>query len=229
MNSFLFLFSLLFLFCLQVAISVPADPLVFALKDEAILQPKRVLMIVGDLSEDYEVMVSYQALTMVGVHVDTTSPGRLAGEFIQTAVHDTEAGLQTYSEKRGHLFRLNANFTDVADIAAEKYDGLLVPGGRAPEQLSIDTKVLSTVRKFFSTGKPVGTICHGPVVLAAARVLEGRSCAGYIGISPIISLAGAKYVDLKADEATVDGNLVSAPTWNAHPSWLREFLKILFA
>jgi protease I len=184
---------------------------------------KKILMLVGDFVEDYEVMVPFQALTMVGHTVHAVCPDKPAGATVRTAVHDFE-GDQTYSEKPGHNFTLNAAF---AEIRPEGYDALVVPGGRAPEYIRLNPKVLDMVRHFAQAGKPMAAICHGAQLLAAAGVLKGKSCSAYPAVGPDVTGAGGRFVDLPVDQAHVDGNLVSAPAWPAHPDWLRKFLQVL--
>jgi protease I len=184
---------------------------------------KKILMIVGDFTEDYETMVPFQALQMVGHIVHAVCPGKKAGDKVRTAIHDFE-GDQTYTEKPGHNFVLNATF---ADVVAERYDALVIPGGRAPEYLRLNADVLKIVRHFFDTNKPVAAICHGPQILAAAGVLTNRTCSAYPAVGPDVTLAGGKFADIAVTDAVTEGNLVSAPAWPAHPAWLREFLKLL--
>jgi protease I len=184
---------------------------------------KKILMIVGDFVEDYEVMVPFQALQMVGHTVHAVCPGKKAGERVRTAVHDFE-GDQTYSEKPGHNFTLNATFDEVKP---ETYDALVIPGGRAPEYIRLNEKVLEAVRHFSKANKPIAAICHGAQVLAAAGVIGGKACSAYPAVGPDVKIAGGKYMDIPVDQAHVDGNLVSAPAWPAHPEWLAKFLKVL--
>jgi protease I len=184
---------------------------------------KKILMLVGDFVEDYEVMVPFQALQAVGHTVHAVCPERKKGDSVATAVHDFE-GDQTYSEKPGHRFALNASF---ADVNPEAYDALVVPGGRAPEYIRLNDRVLEIARHFFEAGKPVAAICHGLQLLAAAGVLEGRRCTAYPACGPEVSAAGGEYADVAVHEAVVDGMLVSAPAWPAHPAWIAEFLKVL--
>jgi protease I len=184
---------------------------------------KKILMLVGDFVEDYEVMVPFQALLMIGHTVHAVCPDRKAGQKVRTAVHDFE-GDQTYSEKPGHNFTLNATFSEVR---AADYDALVIPGGRAPEYLRLNESVLQIVRQFAEAGKPIAAICHGAQLLAAAGVLKGKSCSAYPAVGPEVRTAGGKFVDLAADKAHVDGNLVSAPAWPAHPQWLARFLRLL--
>ncbi len=184
---------------------------------------KRILMLVGDYVEDYEVMVPFQCLLTVGHAVDAVCPGKKAGDTVRTAIHDFE-GDQTYSEKRGHNFTLNATFDEVRP---EAYDALVIPGGRAPEYIRLNERVLQMVRHFAGAGKPIAAICHAAQVLAAAGVLEGRSCSCYPAVSPDVARAGGKWVNCAVDQAHVDGNLVTAPAWPAHPAWLARFLEVL--
>ena len=184
---------------------------------------KKILMIVGDFVEDYEVMVPFQALLMVGHTVHAVCPGKKAGEKVRTAIHDFE-GDQTYSEKPGHQFTLNATFEEVK---AEDYDALVIPGGRAPEYIRLNEKVLNTVQYFAKANKPIAAICHAGQVLAAAGVIKGKACTAYPAVGPDVKNAGAKWMDVAVDQAHVDGNLVTAPAWPAHPEWLAKFLKVL--
>lgn len=184
---------------------------------------KTILMIVGDFTEDYETMVPFQALQIVGHVVHAVCPGKKAGDKVRTAIHDFE-GDQTYTEKPGHNFVLNATF---ADVVAERYDALVIPGGRAPEYLRLNADVLKIVSHFFDKNKPVAAICHGPQILAAAGVLTNRNCSAYPAVGPDVTLAGGKFADIAVTDAVTEGNLVSAPAWPAHPAWLRDFLKLL--
>jgi protease I len=184
---------------------------------------KKLLMLVGDYVEDYEVMVTFQALLMVGHEVHAICPNKRDGDSVRTAIHDFE-GDQTYSEKRGHNFRLNASFDEVQ---AESYDALVIPGGRAPEYLRLNPRVLEIVRHFSGAGKPIASICHGAQILAAAGVLHGKSCSCYPAVSPDVVAAGGEYVDLAMDQAHTCGKLVTAPAWPAHPAWLAQFLQVL--
>jgi protease I len=187
------------------------------------MSAKKLLMLVGDYVEDYEVMVPFQALLMVGHTVHAVCPKKRAGDTVRTAIHDFE-GDQTYSEKRGHNFTLNASFDE---IRAEDYDALVIPGGRAPEYIRLDKRVLEIVRHFFEKDKPVAAICHAAQVLAAAGVLKGKTCSCYPAIAPDVTGAGGTYVDLAMDQAHTCGNLVTAPAWPAHPAWLAQFLAVL--
>ena len=188
---------------------------------------KKILMIVGDFTEDYEVMCPFQILLTFGHQVDAVCPDKKAGEWIATAIHDFE-GFQTYTEKPGHRFRLNATFEDVR---ADAYDALVLPGGRAPEYLRLDGRVLEIVRHCALKEKPVAAICHGLQILAAAGVVGGRTCHGYPAVRPELEQAGANWEDPAPglDNAVTHGNLVTAAAWPAHPAWMRAFLKVLDA
>jgi protease I len=193
--------------------------------EEKPMKSAKLLLLAGDFVEDYEIMVPFQALQMVGHTVDAVCPGKKKGETVRTAIHDFE-GDQTYTEKRGHNFTLNATFDEV-DPA--RYDGLVIPGGRAPEYLRLNTKVLDIIRHFASASKPIAALCHGPQLLAAAGVLKGRRLNAYPACAPEVELAGGSFVAVDFSEAVVDGNLVTGPAWTAHPKWLARFLDVLEA
>ena len=184
---------------------------------------KQILMIAGDYAEDYETMVPFQALQMVGHTVHAVCPDKRAGDFVFTAVHDFE-GAQTYSEKPGHRFTLNATF---ADIRPEAYDALLLPGGRAPEYLRMNARVLSLVQHFARENKPIAAICHAAQLLAAAGVIRGKQVSAYPACAAEVRLAGGDYAQVSIDQAITDGTLVTAPAWPAHPAWLAQFLAVL--
>jgi protease I len=187
------------------------------------MSAKKILMLVGDFVEDYEVMVPFQTLQAVGHEVHAVCPGKAEGDKVRTAIHDFE-GDQTYSEKPGHNFGLNATFDEVK---VEDYDALVIPGGRAPEYIRLNPKVLEMVKHFVEADKPIAAICHGPQVLAAADVLQGKECSAYPAVGPDVIQAGGMWVDIPVDQAHVDGKLVTAPAWPAHPDWLAKFLAVM--
>lgn len=184
---------------------------------------KKLLMLVGDYAEDYETMVPFQTLLAVGHVVHAVCPDKKSGEQVATAIHDFD-GAQTYSEKRGHNFTLNADF-DKIDPA--DYDGLVIPGGRAPEYLRMNARVIEIVKHFDQARKPIAAVCHGAQLLAAADVLRGRTCSAYPACAAEVKLAGGNYADIAIDAAHTDGNLVTAPAWPAHPAWMAQFLAVL--
>ncbi len=186
---------------------------------------KKILMLVGDFVEDYEVMVPFQMLLMVGHTVHAVCPDKKAGQTVRTAVHDFE-GDQTYSEKPGHNFMLNQDFDAVKP---EDYDAVVIPGGRAPEYIRLNPRVIEIVQHFAKAGKPIAAICHGQQVLVAAGVVQGKTCTSYPAVKPDLIQAGAKWCDVNAtfSNACVDGNLVTAAAWPGHPEWIRKFLEVL--
>lgn len=186
---------------------------------------KRILLLAGDFVEDYEAMVPCQMLQMAGYQVDTVSPGKKAGDTVKTAIHDFE-GDQTYTEKRGHNFAINYDFEKVNPA---DYDGLVIPGGRAPEYLRLNPELIKIVQAFSKSGKPIAAICHGPQILVAADVLRGKTCTAYPALQPDVEMAGAHWVapNATASNAVVDGVLVTAPAWPAHPEWIGKFIKVL--
>jgi protease I len=185
----------------------------------------KLLLLAGDFVEDYEVMVPFQCLQAVGYTVHAVCPDKKAGDSVRTAVHDFE-GDQTYTEKPGHNFTLNATFSEVRP---EEYQGLVIPGGRAPEYLRLDKRVLDLVQHFARENKPIAAICHGLQILAAAGVLEGRTCTAYPACAPEVRSSGGEFVDLPPHDTHVDGNLVTAPAWPAHPRWIAAYLEVLGA
>lgn len=184
---------------------------------------KKILFLTGDFAEDYEMMVPFQALQMVGHTVHAVCPDKKSGDKIKTAIHDFE-GDQTYTEKPGHLFVLNASFDEVE---AGNYDALMITGGRAPEYLRLNPRVIEIVRQFAAAGKPIAAICHGAQVLVAADVIRGKRIAAYPACAPEVRLAGGDYADIAVDQAVTDGGFVTAPAWPAHPQWLAQFLQQL--
>ena len=184
---------------------------------------KKILFLTGDFAEDYETMVPFQALLMLGHTVHAVCPGKKNGETIKTAIHDFE-GDQTYTEKPGHLFTLNASFDE---IDPADYDAVMIAGGRAPEYLRLNEKVIAAVRHFAEAGKPVAAVCHGAQLLAAADVIRGKRISAYPACAPEVTLAGGTYADIAVTDAVTDGQFVTAPAWPAHPAWLAQFVKLL--
>jgi protease I len=194
-------------------------------KRRLLMANKKLLMLVGDYVEDYEVMVPFQTLKTVGYEVDAVCPDKQAEDTVATAIHDFE-GAQTYSEKKGHNFILTADFYQVNP---GDYIGLIIPGGRAPEYLRLNKQVIELVQHFIENDKPIAAICHGVQILTAAGGLEGKECTGYPALAPDVKNVGGSWVEVEMDSAHVDGNLVTAPAWPAHPEWLSKFMELLGA
>ncbi|WP_288411047.1 DJ-1/PfpI family protein [uncultured Acinetobacter sp.] len=186
---------------------------------------KQILMLVGDYAEDYETMVPFQFLTALGYDVHAVCPDKIEGDHIATAIHDFE-GEQTYSEKRGHNFAINYNFENVQP---DQYVGLVIPGGRAPEYLRMNARVIAIVQAFDQAKKPIAAVCHGAQILAAADVLKGKTCSAYPACAAEVKLAGGTFADISVTDAVTDGHLITAPAWPAHPEWLAQFIKALGA
>lgn len=186
---------------------------------------KKILMLVGDFVEDYEVMVPFQMLLMVGHEVHAVCPDKKAGETVATAIHDFE-GHQTYTEKPGHNFMINADFDSVNTA---DYAGLVIPGGRAPEYIRLNERVLEIVREFDKAGKPIAAVCHGPQILVAAGVVDGKSCTAYPAVRPDLEVGGATWVNVNEtfSNAHTDGNLVTSPAWPSHPELIKQFLDLI--
>jgi protease I len=184
---------------------------------------KKILFLTGDFAEDYETMVPFQMLQMVGFEVHAVCPDKKKGDTVKTAIHDFE-GDQTYSEKPGHHFQLTYTFDDVKEA---DYEGLVIAGGRAPEYLRLNKRVIEIVQYFANNNKPLAAICHGPQILAAAKVLDGRRLTAYPAVGPEVELAGGTYVSVAPSESVTDGNLVTSPAWPGHPAFIADFLKVL--
>ena len=185
---------------------------------------RKILLLCGHYGEDYETMVPFQAMLAVGYTVHAVCPDKKAGDYVMTSIHDFE-GAQTYSEKPGHRFALNANFDDVV---VDKYDGLLLPGGRGPEYLRLNKRVIAIVKEFGDAGKPIAAVCHGAQILAAVPgLIKGRRISAYPACQPEVELAGAEYADIAIDAAVTDGPFVTSPAWPAHPAWLQQFFALL--
>jgi protease I len=185
---------------------------------------KKILMMCGEYGEDYETMVPFQTLLAVGYSVHAVCPDKKAGDYIMTAIHDFE-GAQTYSEKPGHRFVLNANF---ADVNTENYDALLIPGGRGPEYIRLNARVLAITKRFADAGKPIAAVCHGAQLLAAVPgIIKGKRISAYPACRPEVELAGAIFAEIAIDAAVTDGQYVTAPAWPAHPAWLAQFIALL--
>lgn len=186
---------------------------------------KKILLLAGDFTEDYETMVPFQLFQTLGYQVDAVCPDKHAGDMIKTAIHDFE-GDQTYSEKRGHNFMLNKDFDCVQ---AQDYDGLYITGGRSPEYLRLNKRVIEIVSYFLKENKPLGAVCHGPQILVATGLLKGRRLTAYPSVAPEITAAGGEFVPVQGDNAITDGNLVTSQSWAAHISLFKSFLNVLGA
>jgi protease I len=185
---------------------------------------KKILMLVGEFSEEYEIFVFEQCMHAVGHTVHVVCPGKKSGEMIKTSLHDFE-GDQTYTEKLGHLYTLNASFKDAK---AADYDAVYVAGGRGPEYIRIDKGVQKLVREFHEAAKPIFTICHGvQVLMAVDGVIKGRKVAALQYCEPEVRAVGGIYVDVPPDGAFADGNLVSAKGWPGLAAFMRECLRVL--
>ena len=186
---------------------------------------KKILMLVGDYTEDYETMVPFQSLQVLGYDVEVVCPNKKPGDLVRTAIHDFE-GDDTYSEKRGHNFLINANFETVD---TSNYIGLFITGGRSPEYLRLNKRVLQLVQEFFQAKKPIAAICHGPQILTAAGVVKNLNLTSYPAVAPEIDLAGGRYIEIDADKSIVDKNIVTSPAWPGNAAIIKEFVKLLGA
>jgi protease I len=180
----------------------------------------KVLLLAGDAAESLEVLYPYQRLLEEGYEVHIAAPSKKKLQFV---VHDFVEGYDTYTEKPGYTWPADVAFADVNPL---DYVALVIPGGRAPEYIRNDADCQRIIQHFFGESKPVAQLCHAPLALAAAGVLRGRRTAAYPALAPDVRAAGAEFVDAAA---VVDGNMVSARAWPDHPSWMREFVRLLEA
>ena len=178
----------------------------------------KVLLLAGDAAESLEVMYPYQRLLEEGYDVQIAAPSKKKLQFV---VHDFVEGYDTYTEKPGYTWDADLAFSEV-DPA--EYAAVVIPGGRAPEYIRNDRDFQRIAKHFFAEDKPVAQLCHAPLALAPLGVLEGRRTAAYPALEPDVTAAGAEYVD---GAGIVDGVMVSARAWPDHPSWMREFVRIL--
>jgi protease I len=180
---------------------------------------KKVLILAGDAVEAQEIFYPYYRLKEEGFEVHVAAPKR---DALYTVIHDFEPGWTTYSEKPGYRFIwIDKTFKEVDP---KEYDGLLIPGGRAPEYIRLNEEVEQIVKHFFETNKPVAAICHGVLLLTYLGVVKGRKMTGYIAVKPDIEAAGAKYLD---EEVVVDGNLVTSRAWPDLPAFMKKFIELL--
>ncbi|MDM0111315.1 DJ-1/PfpI family protein [Variovorax sp. J22R133] len=187
---------------------------------------KKILMLTGEFTEEYEIFVYQQAMEAVGHTVHVVCPDKRAGDRIKTSLHDFE-GDQTYTEKLGHYFTINKSFSE-AEEQPGQYDAVYCAGGRGPEYIRTDKRVQAIVRHFHETKKPIFTICHGVQILVAVEgVVRGKKVGALGACEPEVTLAGGTYVDLSPTEALVDGTMVSAKGWTALAAFIRECLKVL--
>ena len=178
----------------------------------------KVLILTGDAAESLEVMYPYQRLLEEGYDVDIAAPSKKKLQFV---VHDFVEGYETYTEKPGYTWDADLAFSEVDPSA---YAAVVIPGGRAPEYIRNDPAFAPIVEHFFSEEKPVAQLCHAPLALASTGVLKGRRTAAYPALQPDVEAVGAEFVD---GAGVVDGVMVSARAWPDHPTWMREFIRVL--
>ncbi len=178
--------------------------------------PHQILIITGDAGESYECLYARHRFLEAGWEVTVAAPSR---RRLHLVIHDFEPGWDTYIERQGYVVEADATFDDVS---ADDYAAILVLGGRAPEYLRHDARVLDLVRAFDSSGKWVFAICHGVQILAAAGLIGGRTVTAYEHCRWEIAAAGATYVT--DEQAVRDGRIVTGQTWQSHP----EFYRLVF-
>ena len=182
------------------------------------LAGKRVLVAVGEFSEGMETYYMVYRLIEEGI---VPLVAAVDVKRLQLVVHDFDPRYSNYTEKLGYLIEVQAAYKD---IEPADYDGLLIPGGRGPEEIRQNEDVLKIVGYFMDKKLPIGAMCHGPQVIYAARPVKRRRIAAYHGIKADIELAGAEFVD---EPAVIDGNLVTSRGWPDLPYFMPKFLKVL--
>jgi len=177
---------------------------------------KKILLLAGDAVEALEIYYPYFRCLEEGYNVTIAAPSK---KKVQTVVHDF-IGWDTYTESKGYLIEAHLCFEDVNP---EGYDGLIIPGGRAPEYIRLNQNVPKIVAHFFEANKPVAAICHAALILTTVRqYLEGREMTAYIACKPDVEAAGATYIE---EPLHVQGNLISGHAWPDLPGFMKEFIK----
>ncbi|MGC4376581.1 DJ-1/PfpI family protein [Fictibacillus sp. Mic-4] len=180
---------------------------------------KKVLIVTGDAVEALEVFYPYYRCLEEGFEVTIASP---TVKKLQTVSHDFVEGMETYVEKPAYCLDSNVAFYDVDP---SKFDGLIIPGGRAPEYIRMDDALPKIIRHFFEENKPVGAICHAAQVLSVVPdLMKGREYTAYIACKPDVIACGATYID---ETLHTDKNLVSGHAWPDLPGFMREFIRLL--
>jgi protease I len=177
---------------------------------------KAILIITGDAGESYECLYARQRLLEAGLSPRIAAPSR---RRLHLVIHDFEPGWDTYVERPGYGAESDLTFDDVH---VGDYEAVIVLGGRAPEDLRHDPRVLAIVGEFAQREKWVFAICHGVQILAAAGLVRGRRVTAYEHCRWEIEAAGATYVS--TDQAVRDGRMVTGQTWQSHP----EFYRLVF-
>jgi protease I len=177
---------------------------------------KKILLITGDAGESFEILYACHRLREAGYEPVIAAP---AVKRMNLVIHDFEPGWDTYVERKGYLVESDISFDDVD---AADYKAVLCPGGRAPEYLRNDVRVIRIVKEFYNSGKYVFAICHGVQILLTADLVNQKKVACYEHVKFEVESCGGIYVT--PDEAVKDGRIVTGKTWQSHP----EFYKIVF-
>jgi protease I len=180
---------------------------------------KKVLILAGDAVEALEIYYPYYRCLEAGYEVTIAAP---SAKKLQTVVHDFVEGMDTYIERPAYGLGADEAFEN---IKPESYDGLIIPGGRAPEYIRLNEHVPGIVKHFFDEGKPIAAVCHAAQIFAAIPdILKGRELTAYIACKPEVLAGGGKYIE---ENLHVDANLVSGHAWPDLPGLMREFVSLL--
>ena len=177
----------------------------------------KILVITGDAGESFEILYATHRLREAGYETVIAAP---AVKPLNLVIHDFEPGWDTYVERKGYIVESQISFDEVAP---DDYRAVLIPGGRAPEYLRNDPRVISITKEFYNSGKYVFAICHGVQILVTAGLVDKRKIACYEHVKFEVESCGGLYVT--PDEAVKDGRIVTGKTWQSHP----EFYKIVFS
>lgn len=172
----------------------------------------KVLIITGDGGESYEALYALHRFEEEGWETAIAAPTR---RRLNLVMHDFEPGWDTYVERRGYGLEATATFDDVR---VEDFAAVLILGGRAPEYLRNNAKVIEIVQGFDRQGKWIFAICHGVQVLATAGLISGKQVTCYEHVRPDVEQAGAIFVN---QQAVSDERLITAQTWQSHPAFYR--------
>jgi protease I len=178
----------------------------------------RILLLTGDAGEAQEIYYAKFRLEEEGWQVHIAAPEKRA--FL-SVVHDFEPGFDTYTERPG--YRVQAD-VGIAEVKPEDYDGLVLPGGRAPEYLRNRRPAVAIVHHFLEARKPIAANCHGPLLVMAAGSVRGVKMTAYPDLEPDVRAAGAEYLDRPV---VVDGSLITVRGWPDNGPWMREFVRLL--
>ena len=180
---------------------------------------KKILLITGDAGESFEILYASHRLRESGYQPVISAP---SVKRMNLVIHDFEPGWDTYVERKGYLVESDISFDDVK---TSDYAAVLCPGGRAPEYLRNDLRVIRIIQEFYNSGKYVFSICHGVQILVTAGLVDQKRIACYEHVKFEVESCGGIYVD--GVEAVKDGRIVTGKTWQSHPEFYQLVMSCL--